>query len=428
MKTLKLSLLLAAFVLANSEIVEQVEQVEFVVVEAIKSILKDYLLANGSKLDLYYFGAKSEMLAEQLLREKPNGLSFNVIAQDSAQTYTIESPSILLYDSADSYVEMFKNINWMARNGVWHKSIVYAPKTSQIEVVEHFSARKIGIDNQNFIKVVSESDVELITNFKYFPGECNLPRYRTINRFSTHEMKWEVGTFFPEKHGNFHNCTLRLAFQPGLSTSISREIFTIMAKHLNFHLVREKVPDVLQAAGKFDLIECVSIQHDTYQKFYEFSSALYDDFLTFTAAAGKPYTQIEKMLMMLARETRIRIGIALSSVIMITQMFNIMTSGVKVFGFGINRKRPKTKVTDVFLNGGRNEAEKSQIARRLLLSFVMCIFIIKTCYQTKSYEDIYGGLRKPRFRTIDELNTNNFTLLFLPDELTLFEETLFNRK
>jgi hypothetical protein len=166
----------------------------------------------------------------------------------------------------------------------------------------------VTLKNENFIKVVDDKTVDLVTSFIYTPEICSINNFKTINRFSTDTMKWQNETFFPEKYGNLHGCPLRVESMPEERSNISQEIFKILAEHLNYQPFSENNFNI---TDNMNLRECLFFQHlDTYaEQQAEFSSALYDDFLTYMVPAGEPYTQIEKMFLMFDDATWIWIGV-----------------------------------------------------------------------------------------------------------------------
>jgi hypothetical protein len=406
MKTLKLVLLVTVFVLVNSQIDDKTD---FAVFKAIIEILKNHFAGHEPKVDFYFSGPRSETLVNKLLWAKPLGISARVIQLDSFEKSELEFPSILLFDSDERYEQMFSKINWMNRNGVLYNNLVYAPKIGKRDPVATYDDKLFGVFSSYYINIVDDKTINLATSFKYLHEDCHERHFTTINRFSTDTMTWENESFFPEKYQNFNNCPIRVAYNE-MSTITSREIFVILAQQFNFHLVKVEVYQGMKES--FELEEFLSFIDiaNTYK--FKFSAVLYTDHLTFTAPAGEPYTQLEKMFLMFDKATWICIGVTLASAFVVIQLVNFMSIQIQKFVFGRDVRTPTLNVASIFLNGSQNRVPGRNFARFLLMMFVVWSLIIRTCYQSELYKNLQQDLRKPRFTTIKELNENNFTLLY----------------
>lgn len=190
------------------------------------------------------------------------------------------------------------------------KTIVYIIDEQNLNMIEMLSSLNDAVDNQNFIKAVNESTVDLVTSYRFSPGRCMSAIYKTINQFSSNTVKWENDTFFPEKYDNFYGCPLRVGYTNSSSTTTSREIFNILAQDLNFTIVRVELDenDPTTMTDIQELLFAVTVR--VYQHF-DVSSALFFDELTVTVPFGEPYSQFEKMFSMFDDDTWICIAITL---------------------------------------------------------------------------------------------------------------------
>jgi hypothetical protein len=411
MKTVKFFLLVAIIAVVDSQ---SNENMDLVVLKAIKGILQDFFEPRDPKVDLYFSGQKSEKLAEKVLLEKPSEVSIRVIRLDAVVNKTqIDFPSILLFDSDELYVNMLNNIAWTSKNGVWHNCLIYVPKTEEYEVTEALEEYKIMSDHQNFINLINDSTVDLITSYKFLPGKCSSVQYKTINRFTTDTMKWQNTTFFPEQYENFNNCTLRVAYQPSMEKNLTQDIFSVLAQQLNFQIEEVQVSDVRAPEKSSDIIAFTAIQSIwMLEEFFEFSSSLFTDHMTFTVPAGEPYTQLEKMFLMFDTTTWICIGATLAATLLMIQLVSFMSIEVQNFVFGRNIRTPTLNLADIFLNGGQNRVPGRNFARFMLMLFVIWSLIIRTCYQSFLYANLQEDMRKPKIQSIDEFNEKNFTLVY----------------
>jgi hypothetical protein len=418
MRALKLSLLLTFFVLVNSL---SEKQENFAVFVALKAILTDYFAVNEPKINVGFYGRNSGVLVDKLLKETSLELSVQVIEFGSAKNQEIFYPLILLFDSVWHF-DVF-NASIYAKKPI--NSIVYIQNASN----EYLYRNGLGKEAQNIIRVVNDTAVDLVTSFRYSPGNCNGSVYRTINQFSINTMRWKNDTFFPEKYSNFYNCSLRLAYSKFLTEfsdpSASFLFWDILAQDLNFSLERVQLP---RPENDYDLRMHFSIQADHEFESYEFSSAIFDDFMTLTVPAGEPYTQLEKMFLMFDKETWICIGVTLGLGWILIQIINFMSIQIQRFVFGRDIRTPSLNLADIFLNGGQNRMPRRNFARFILILFIVWSLIIRTCYQSEMYKNLQSDMRKPRITSIDGLNENNFTLVYLTFNEGLFDEIKSKRK
>jgi hypothetical protein len=84
---------------------------------------------------------------------------------------------------------------------------------------------------------------------------------------------------------------------------MGHKIFSILAQHLNIHFALILVRDPANFSEVFDTLQYLVFQDIQQYKTYEFSSALYSDYLTFTVPTGEPYTQFEKMFLTFDKTT-----------------------------------------------------------------------------------------------------------------------------
>jgi hypothetical protein len=424
MKVQKFSLILAVFVLVNSQ---SNEKVDLTVLKAITGVMTSYFAPHEPKVDVIFSGPKSEDLAEKILQEKPMEVSVRVIKLDDIQRIE-PAPSIVLFDSGEHYQRSVFQTSPTNMEGDWPTRLIYVPKTGKADILEIWSEAKFGFENENFISIVNTTTVDLVTGFRFSPGECNSIQYRAINQFSTNNMKWQNENFFPEKYENFHGCPLTLGYTSESSTHTSQEIYMSLGVSLNFELRAEQVASE-EELSRFDITELLVYQSLAYlNALSEFSSALYSDYLTFSVPAGEPYTQLEKMFLTFDKATWICIGVTLGVALLVIQVINFMSLRLRNFVFGREVQTPTLNIASIFLNGGQHRVPGRNFARFLLMLFVIWSLIIRTCYQSELYKNLQEDLRKPRIQTIDELNEQNLTLLYLSGYEHTFAEMGVDRQ
>ena len=421
MRTLKLALLLAVLVSVDSL---SERQENFAAFAALKAILIDYFVVNDLKVDIFFYGPNSETLANRLLRVNSPKLSTQVICLDSLNKATINAPSIFLFDSLSHYESFTKEKDFTSESFI--NQVVFYPKARIESLPLDFGLTEEG---RHFILVINETTVDLVTNFWFTPGlECNVNVMRTINQFSLNTMRWQNATFFPEKYRNFYNCSLIMTDCTVYMSAIDRHqsglIWDALAQHFNFILERTENSDCternkLPYHNLEDMIFFHTIQNSDE---HIFASAIFDDHVTLTVPAGEPYSQLEKMFLMFDKETWICIGVTLAGSLLVIQVINFMSIQLQNFVFGREVRTPTLNVADIFLNGGQNRVPGRNFARFMLMMFVIWALIIRTCYQSELYKNLQTDMRRPRVKTIDEMNEKNFTLVCLNGQEQYFEE------
>jgi hypothetical protein len=430
MKTPEIWLVATVFLLAGSQSAEVQKKVDAVVSEAIKGIVHNYFAVKEPKIDLYFCGPKSETLAENLLREKPQDVIFSVKSFQTIESAVLSSPSILLFDSYDDFYKFFVELGKVSTPKP--NFLFYIPRKGNQSVILDYAAKSDEIENANFIDVVNGTTVDLVTSFLFEPGKCKLPQYKTINRFSTDNMKWDNDTFYPEKYGSYHGCPLFVGLLNiddnttlPMATKTSHLIFHILAKELNFRNI-SSVMDKTNVE-KYDLFNILFYQHSISFEYFDFSPALYTDHVTLTVPAGEPYTQLEKMFLMFDKETWICIGVTLVGSLLVIQVINFMSVQIQKFVFGRDIRTPSLNVASVFLVGGQNRLPGRNFARFMLMMFIIWSLIIRTCYQSMLYKNLQRDMRRPRITTFEELNEKNFSIVVDHGYDDIFGEEFVNR-
>lgn len=347
MSRLKVSLLLTVFLILKFEVESQsIEQADFLVAEAIKEFFIEYFAKKEPKVDIFYSGPSSKLLAEKLLREKIPEVNVCVTEFEESATLEIENPSIFLFDSGQHLLKVAGIQVWRGvKSAQIPNHLIYAPTKGQDDVIKTLSKLKIRIENQNFIRVVNSTrrSVELVTNFFYTPATCGSYDYVTINQFSTADMKWQSESFFPEKYENFHDCSLNL-YVCHAHSELNLQIFKILAHQLNFTIV----PTKTITGVNVDSTACLTgITLNAYTNF-EFTSAVYSDEATFTVPQGEPYTMLQKMFLMFDEGTWICIIVTLGGAFFIIQVINFMSVHIQTFVFGRNVHTPSMNLADIF--------------------------------------------------------------------------------
>jgi hypothetical protein len=423
MKTLKLVLLSAV---SLSVMCQSDKKTEMAVRGAIKGVLTDHFAIYEPKVDLFFNGPNSEDLAVKILRGMPVEISVRVFRLDNLASIEMTSPSVFLFDSSMTYLKFLQKKIFMSKDRTLPNHLVYVPQKGGTDLIARLSEEKIAIENQSLLNIVNDTTADLVTSYKYAPGLCNSAHYKTINRFATNRMTWQNESFFPEKYQSFYGCPLTVAHQSdALPSRESQMIFKVLAQQLKFQYISVQVT---ASEKQFEVFEFISMHSIVLSIFFDFSTPLFSDHLTFTVPAGEPYTQLEKMFLMFDKETWICIGITLCFALIAIQVISCMSTKVHNFVFGRDIRTPTLNVADIFLNGGQNRIPTRNFARFMLMLFVIWSLIIRTCYQSILYENLQVDMRKPQIKTIDELNDQKFSLCYINSSNVFFDDFALKRQ
>jgi hypothetical protein len=442
MKTFKALVLVIAFVLVNSEKVEKFglqvsENTELVVAEAIKGMLTGHFTVKEPHIDLVYSGRRSQALAEKLLLGKPIGVRVRLFKIADVDKFYFDSPTIALLDSGEDFENIKHKLAYkkhrLSSFVKYPNVLIFVPKRGEIDKVAEFTHKLTPLVKTNFIQIVNDTTVDLVTNFNFESGKCGKAHYKTINRFSTSNWKWENETFFPEKFDDYHGCKLKVAIDMkvtdlerisgGTQTMTTNAIFNILAQKLNFQMENVGIDQIAQA----DLYHVLVVQTIAFYGKFDFSPVIRTDHITLTVPTGEPYTQFDKMFLMFDKDTWICIGVTIAGALLVIQFINFMSVQVQKFVFGRDVRTPTLNVASIVLNGSQHRVPGRNFARFLLMMFIMWSLIFRTCYQSILYKNLQQDLRKPRLKTLDELNEKNFSIVMDNEVKLLFDDEFISR-
>lgn len=352
---------------------------------------------------------KSEMLADEILRSKPDSIVVTVSkgGVENRWKNQLNISSIVIFDSPENFKENVKNIKWLSKKRMRHKHLVYAPNLSVSDVVENIN-NGFDIDNVGFLMNETEKAVDLVTSFMFTPNLCRSNQLVTINRFLRSTMSWENSIFFPKKYQNFNGCDLKEA--KFYNTSLALELIPELSIFYNFNISHDRMKWQIDAINlsRYDLIEKM-LPYDGDRK-YITSTIFSIHRITFAVPPGDLYNSFEKMFLMFDRWVWILIVATLSIGFITIQVINYLPKEVQNFVFGRNIRTATLNLFNIFLTGAQFKIPGRNFSRFFLMLFIVWSMIIRTCYQSKLFKLLQADVRKPPIKTLDDLFNNNFTL------------------
>lgn len=424
MKSHKFLLPLIIFVGVMSQKVKNFQKEDFAVLKAIVQMLEVHYVREKPNIQLIFCGNNSEILARNLLREMPMGISVQPTKLETLKKFVIvRFPAIILLDSEDYTNELRRSMRLAPGAQYYENLLYYIPHRGFNDFFSILENATQYLDTNMYLKVIDDTTVDLVASFMFEPGKCRQAELKTINRFSLKNMKWSNETFFPRKFENFNGCTLVVG---NISTEYNEpghwDLISVLAKTLNF---KPELKNYTYGSPEYDLLNIISPQTESEFQDFDISSALFMDFFTCTVPTGVPYTQFEKMFIMFDKETWICIFATLVGAFLVIQVINRMSVQVQKFVFGRTVQTPTLNVAEVFLVGLQSRLPGRNFARYMLMMFIIWTMIIRTCYQSILYKNLQKDMRKPMIRTLKELKEQNFTFAIQIHDQRMYGKEFF---
>lgn len=411
---------------------------------AINALLQEYFAKISPKIDVVYVcdnkSSSSEKFITQILRNKNDSLVFNVykIFNIDAPIKLNNSSAIVVFDSAESFRQLCRKIEWQTNPAVRFKHLTYFPGASfsdlehlkdnttiekfKITDAKHFFRENnfindFSIDNVNFLMETKKS-IELVASFLFTPKACKENQFKTINHFGKKATKWETSSFYPDKYQNLHRCKVKIERLGEHLLSHTNKIFINLTNSTetktssDFFIYLEEDRDTSYATAFIMFINEKAISKKVIGHYFMF------DKLVFLIPQGDLYTSLEKLLAPFEEEVWIAIAVTLSVGFMTIHIINYTGTKVKKFVFGSSVKAPTMNFVSIILVGSQVKTAGRNFARFIFTLFVLWCLIIRTCHQSKLFENLQSDRRKLEAQTFDDLVDKNFTICLEDSVLT----------
>lgn len=378
----------------------------------IKQILQDFFAKTSPKVDVVYASNeksfKSEKLIDAILSQKNDSLAFKVKKYENIKSVIkLNSSSIVIFGASESFRKMCNEITWQTNPTVRFQHLIYI-QDATLNDLELIRAQNFSIDNVNFIMHETKESIGLVSSFMFTPQACWTNMFQTINRFNESSMKWDTSNFYPNKYRNVQRCELSIR-----RSGLLRLISISFAKYVNatlFSLSQTKV----NGTTELEIFIGQNGENNTLnsKEKYVFGYTFLFDSMVFYIPPGELYSSLEKMVLPFDKEVWIAVIVTLSIAFLSIQIVNRFSRKVKKFVFGRSVSTPTMNMIDIILNGGQVQTAGRNFARFIFILFVLWCFIIRTCYQSKMFENLQNDVRKPEVQSIDELFEKNFTFFY----------------
>lgn len=181
-------------------------------VDAIKTILLENFAKDSKVIDIVHCESKQKNYDEfvnNILRIEnlPASIQVSKYRGHEKIVFSLDNPSVLIFDSLRIFKEAVKRISWQHNPRVRYNHLVYIAKTHQKDIIR-FIDDGFKADQVNFLTNENENSIDLMSVFMFTEKACRVKQFVKINSFSKVTLEWESLEFFPDKYQNFHSCTL----------------------------------------------------------------------------------------------------------------------------------------------------------------------------------------------------------------------------
>lgn len=387
------------------------DQSKSVIAEAINGILETYFVNNSPKIDLVYFGnnRQNEKLVNDILRMKPSTILMDVSEGGSKFPWKnrLNVSSILLFESAQSFKKVVKDIEWLSNKEQRFAHLVYSPGISTSDIEESIKDG-FSIDKVEFLMNETKHALDLVSSFMFTAEKCRSNQLQIINRFTRSNLTWESSNFYPKKYNNFHGCDINIAAgreADDLFDVDAKELYELIAKKLNFQpIFNTSLNTEIEQIDLYTEIESFNDIYDD-EKDRNFTRFMLPYLLTVVVVVppGEPYSTLEKMFLMFDLETWIAITVTLSVGLALIQIINLCSIKVQNLVYGKGITTPTMNMANIFLTGAQTRVPSQDFARYLFILFITWSLLIRTCYQSKLFTFLQADIRKPSPKTLEDL-------------------------
>lgn len=282
----------------------------------------------------------------------------------------------------------------------------------------------------------------LMTTNWFSELSCNRAQMTIINSFSKIQGKWMKELKYQRKFMNFWDCmiTLETDFQdiPGVNlyygtvTGLVPEFLRIMAVHGNFtpNFQISYQNDVLDTStGKIFKTQ-IYMRLGVYSVFtfgkVHFGSAFVPSDYPFYVTPGELYTSYEKLFLPFDDTTWLFILITFTVAFVVIFVANILPKWIKKIIYGSNVVTPALSIIQIFFGISQTQVPVKNAPRMILIFFVFFCLVIRTAYQGISFDFLTTEMRKKPIYSIDQLISQNFTIVTMESSGYAFDEYIFS--
>ena len=127
---------------------------------------------------------------------------------------------------------------------------------------------------------------------------------------------------------------------------------------------------------------------------------------------GEVYTSWEKLLLPFDWQTWICLGLIFAVAFLVILLIKVSkASSMYDLVIGSNVTTPSLNVVAIFMGMSQVLRPQRNVARFMLMCFILFSLIMRTAYQGKYFEFLSSDMRRKPIQTIEELRDKNFTAI-----------------
>ena len=383
--------------------------------QAIQQVIKNHFLKNSVK---FYVICKSKETKniDKILKSISEVSDFRLI--EFYEEFDSRISAIVLLDSFLSFLE-FETIteSFEGNNDV----LIYYNGMTAEEIKSNFPFHW---NHFRTYLIVEDNEIVLYGAPVFTPQQCHMRQLVEINRFSTETQTWSTDKFFTTMIEDFFGCEVTFMLLKDISYTIAEDrksyklhgylvkmvnaLSTTLNFEIDYNLCEEE--DFKTDKGDFILtmviIKELNDEHKSAPVFMSSAAVI-------VVPLGAPYTPLEKLLLPFDELTWILIltffGTAFATVALLR--FKIMWS-IKKRVVGPNVTTPGLNIFRILMGISTKILPKANIARFMMMNFILFCLIMRTAYQGKYFEFLTSIPRKKPITTFEELAEKNFPIYY----------------
>jgi len=427
---------------------------------AIAEVCEEYFTKKSTEFDVILYGESTGHLNDII-----NGLltkivrHFPIIVEHIRNIHRWDhqlDKSAVIFVSNEYYLGKFSNLTNLSN--IFPKELTFLTYYEYIIDVMLKYALSLNIkysDDRTSIKLQQYflgnshygESVILLTIDNFSEKACNNPLIYVISKYNKYNKNWTKTLEYYKKFDNFHGCPLtvtdnfgpylypkrrfkeifecftkeyeecmnlltHLAATTGLQ-GFSVDIFNVAAKTVNFTPIY-KLPFSITRTKMITNSPEVQLYVSTYNevsKGYAPTSMNFFGSYLLAATPSEYYNNYEKLWLPFDGTTWLLLLITFLCGYFVILGLHFAPRIIRNSIIGVNITTPALNLVQVFLDNSLTRLPKTSLARFILMLFIGFCLILRTLYQSKSFDLMTSDIRKPPPRTVEDLINRNYTIV-----------------
>jgi len=300
--------------------------------------------------------------------------------------------------------------------------------------------------------ITNENNFIVLSTFEWFGEKCNEIFLKIVNKFDKKSQKWIKKLEYYKKFREFHGCELVMLLPQGLlelfpdiwrysvdktgpkriTNGLMPSIFEAAGKMFNFKAIMQPIYlDEVNKAKFFDFdfediwYTPLDSKDKTGQIFFylneiqvwgkygsiQITELFLENRYRLYATPLEPYTAYDKLLFTFDTETWILLFVTFLVTIASILIINKLSKRAQNIVCSKQVDTPIWNVISIFFGISQTKLPTKKLSRFILTLFIFFCLILRTYFQSKSFEFMTSEPRRAPLRTIQDLIDNNYRIL-----------------